>query len=272
MLRWRAIASNGVTLIGWGLTRILQDMHFSTSRIFWTFIVSVLSTLFLVEAVRLIVLRRSVTGNKIYWAHRAAQPHVQDDFVYLALGDSVANGIGASSPQNGYVGLIARHIQEATGRNVHVINFSVTGATTADVLRDQLPKIQDLHPDLVTLDIGANDVNKKVPEDTFIKNFSSILESLPAGKTIVSDLPTFERGPKQSTLINLNEVIHSEIAAHNLRLAPIFDLTSATIHDWTTYGADFFHPSNKGHRNWYRAFETELDCVLNDQGEDEMSS
>ena len=245
--------------------RILQVMHFSTARTLWTCLIGVLSILLLIEAIRLIVLRRSVTGNKTYWAQRASQQPKPGAIIYLALGDSVANGIGASRPQNGYVGLIVHHIEEAARRPVHVINLSVTGATTADVLREQLPRIHGLHPDLVTLDVGANDINKKVPEETFIKNLNSILDALPAEKTIVSDLPTFARGPKQSTLVRLNATIHTDIAAHNMRLAPIFDFTTSTIHDWTTYGADFFHPSNKGHRNWFRAFETELDNVLNDQ-------
>ncbi len=180
----------------------------------------------------------------------------------MALGDSVANGIGASQPHNGYVGLIAREIHEATGRGVHVINVSVTGATTADVVREQLPKIRHLQPDLVTLDIGANDVNRKIPEETFLRDFATILDSLPAGRTIVADLPTFKRGPKQSTLLRLNGEIHEGARARNLEVAHIFDVTAATIGDWRTYGADFFHPSDKGHRNWYHAFETPLASII----------
>lgn len=241
-------------------------MHFSPTRIVWTVLASVLSFLIVVEAVRLFLLFRSVKGNKRYWEQRASLPAKPGDFLYLALGDSVANGIGATRPQKGYVGLLAQHIATATGRDVRVINLSVTGALTTDVLREQVPQITGLDPDLVTLDIGANDLNKEVPDETFIKNFIAILDALPAEKTIVSDLPTFERGPKQSTLLRLNAEMHREIAAHNFVLAPIFDFTSATIHDWTTYAADFFHPSNKGHRNWYQAFQTGVDEVISHRG------
>lgn len=215
-----------------------------------------------VQVVRLIRIYRSVKGYKRYWERRASQGWQPGDFVYVALGDSVANGIGASRPDNGYVGLIARRIRETTGRGVHVINVSVTGATTADVLRDQLPKIHHVLPDLVTLDIGANDVNKKMPEETLLRDFATILDALPAHRTIVADLPTFKRGPKQSTLVRLNAEIHERVTEHDLKIAPVFDVTSATIGDWRTYGADFFHPSDRGHRNWYRAFEAPLASII----------
>ena len=237
-------------------------MHFSTTRLTWTVILGALAALAVVEGVRLGLLYRSVKGNKRYWELRATEPYPPGEFLYLALGDSVAQGIGASRPSRGYVGLIAQHIERSTGRDVRVINVSSTGATTADVLSQQLPRIQNLHPDLVTLDVGANDLNKKVPEATFVTNFASILDALPAEKTIIAELPTFERGPKQSTLMRLNAVVRAQAVAHQVQLAPIFDVTSTTIHDWTTYAADFFHPSTKGHRNWYHAFATHLDDVL----------
>src|SRR5438045_3830925 len=56
-----------------------------------------------------------------YWNNRAQK---EGDFIYVALGDSAAQGVGASKPANGYVGLIATHIQESTGRTVRVINLS----------------------------------------------------------------------------------------------------------------------------------------------------
>lgn len=240
----------------------------SNSRVVWTTALGIALLLFVIAAVRLGRLFLSIKGNKRYWLKRASAPGQPGDFLYLALGDSVANGIGASNPLKGYVGLIAREVQSKTGRTVHVVNLSVTGATAADVIREQLPRLQQFRPDLVTLDVGANDVNRQIPEDTFLQNFTTILDALPADKTIVADLPTFERGPKQSTLLRLNTQIHELIASRNIKLAPIFDITSTTIHDWRTYGADFFHPSNRGHRNWCRAFEVHLDSILGDVGGD----
>jgi acyl-CoA thioesterase-1 len=145
---------------------------------------------------------------------------------------------------------------------VHIINVSVTGAIASEVVANQLPRIKGLKPDLVTLDIGANDINKKIPAEEFAKNFRTILAAIPTKNTIVADLPTFERGPKQATLIAVNDMIHPIIAEYGFQLSPIYQFTSVTIHDWTTYAADFFHPSDKGYRNWFASFETKLDSVI----------
>ena len=237
-------------------------MPLTNARAPWTQFFTLALATVVVGVVRLVRLFLSVKGNKSYWLERAASPVQPGDFIYVALGDSVANGIGATRPLKGYVGLLAEDIERRTGRRVHVVNVSVTGATAADVVRDQLPQIREYRADLVTLDVGANDVNKRVLESDFVRDLGTIMDALPSGKTIVADLPTFARGPKQSTLLRLNEEIYNQIAAHDFKLAPIFKLTSATIHDWRTYGADFFHPSNRGHRNWYRAFEPQLDSVI----------
>lgn len=238
-------------------------MHYSPLRIFWTVLFSIIIVLIVVEAIRLVYLYRSVKGYKTYWEAQLSKPIQKGDFVYIALGDSVAQGIGASSPQKSYVGQIAKHIENTTGRKVHIVNVSVTGAIASEVVRDQLPRIKGIAPDLVTLDIGANDINKKIPAVEFEKNFRLILAAIPTKKTIVADLPTFERGPGQATLIAINSRIHPIISEYGFQLAPIFDFTSATIHDWTTYAADFFHPSDKGYRNWYASFQTKLDGVIN---------
>ena len=247
-------------------------MHYSTPRIFWTVIATIIFLLIVIEAVRLVYLYRSVKGYKTYWEEQIAKPATPGDFIYLALGDSVAQGIGASSPQKSYVGQIAQHIEKTTGRKVHIINISVTGAIASEVVTNQLPRIKNLKPDLVTLDIGANDINKKIPAAEFENNFRIILAAIPTKKTIVADLPTFERGPKQETLIAINNMIHPIIAEYGFKLSPIYDFTSATIHDWTTYAADFFHPSDKGYRNWYNAFATKLDSTINNQNKMEQSA
>ena len=51
------------------------------------------------------------------------------DLVYVALGDSAAQGIGASTSDNGYVGLVADRLRERTGNPVLGVNLSRSGAT-----------------------------------------------------------------------------------------------------------------------------------------------
>lgn len=95
---------------------------------------------------------------------------------YLALGDSVAAGVGATPPATGgYVPLLAGLLSErlgctappADGCPVQLRNLAESGATTATLLRRQLPQAVELlrtAPDvrLVTVTIGGNDVFEMV--------------------------------------------------------------------------------------------------------------
>lgn len=119
------------------------------------------------ELIALVLLYVSVASNKKFWIQKAKDP---GELTYVALGDSAAQGIGASSPMRGYVGLVANKLENKTGKSVRIVNVSVTGATIGDALRDQLPKIQSIKADIVTIEIGANDIKTFQPEK-FEKEF-----------------------------------------------------------------------------------------------------
>ena len=82
--------------------------------------------------------------------------------LHLALGDSVAAGVGAE-PERGYVPLLTARLAQACDCDVELRDLSVGGATTATLLRDQLPAAQDVLRSgadvrVVTVTIGGNDV------------------------------------------------------------------------------------------------------------------
>ncbi len=86
-----------------------------------------------------------------------------DGGVYLALGDSVAAGSGASDPSTtGYVALVAAALQPRFGDALQVRTLAEPGATTADLIADQLPlavtAMQEGDVRLVTVTIGGNDL------------------------------------------------------------------------------------------------------------------
>ena len=153
----------------------------------------VAGTLVMCELIGLAILYSSVNRYQDYWKGRANRP---GDFIYVAVGDSAAQGIGASQPQNGYVGRLARHIEMQTGRKVRVINLSLTGATLDDALRDQAPKLADYDADLVTVEIGANDMGT-YDKSAFGGKYEKLLQALPPGSSVVSDMPYFGTRPPQ---------------------------------------------------------------------------
>ncbi len=194
---------------------------------------------------------------RAYWEQQTKQPVLADSLQYVALGDSVAQGVGASKPQNSYVGRLVTSLEEATGRPVQITNLSVSGARTQDVIRDQLPKLKRLKlpkDSIVTIDIGANNMGPNFNPTTFEQDMSEILQALPP-QTVVADIPYFGGGIKRTLephVVEANKIIGKLTTLHGLRRAPVYESTKhSSLRD---VSGDFFHPSDHGYNQWYDAF------------------
>jgi lysophospholipase L1-like esterase len=78
---------------------------------------------------------------------------------YVALGDSLAAGLGA---REGYVALYAAHIESDTGARVEVLNLGVSGQTSSELLHalrnDESMRRALAAAEVVTFNIGINDL------------------------------------------------------------------------------------------------------------------
>lgn len=200
-------------------------------------------------------LKSSVDSYAQYWSQPRGE---RGGLVYVALGDSAAQGIGASSPDKGYVGLIADRIHQETGRPVLVVNLSVSGAHLGDLVRDQLPRLAalppDLVPDLVTVGIGGNDV-LDYDKAEFARDAAVLTQALPAC-TVVADVPYFMHGSAEVRAARAGRVLEDAARAAGLGVAPLHDAQQARG-SWamaTDFAADWFHPDDRGHRVWADAF------------------
>jgi len=216
----------------------------------------VVAALAAVWSVKLVRLQRSVLRSRQHWAVPRGEPA---GLLYVALGDSAAQGIGASRPERGYVGLIAQGLRERTGRPVRIVNLSRSGAHVQDVLRDQLPRLAALSPDLVTVAIGGNDL-ASYDAETFETQMAELARALPEG-TFVADGPYFMHGRWERD---------AQAAADRTRaLATRHGLTPVPLHEeqrrqgWSAmtsqFAADWFHPNDRGHRVWAQAFWRAID-------------
>lgn len=218
--------------------------------------------LLIIEGVQLWRLQRQIETYKSYWLEQAKLPIADNAVRYIALGDSTAQGIGASKPQNGYVGLIADRLAQKTGRPVHVTNLSVTGAKLQDVIDKQLPALQqmDLPKDTVmTLAIGSNNI-RSYDNMEFRTVMDQILSVLPP-QTVVGDIPYFGGGRANSgetNAIGASAIIAELARKHSLRLAPLREVTKEG-NSIRIYAADFFHPNDRGYKLWAEAFWQILD-------------
>lgn len=202
------------------------------------------------EVMALLWLASSVGGYNSFWAAKANQ---QGEITYLALGDSAAQGIGATSPMRGYVGLIAQDIQDSTGKSVKVVNLSKTGATIDDYLRDQAPQIATIQSDVVTIEIGANDV-AQFDALEFRDKFRKVLKTLPDG-SYVSNMPLFNSRPSSTPKAKQASMIVEEELRNYPQLLFV-DLQQETEQNQSIFGfaPDLFHPNNLSYKNWANAF------------------
>lgn len=186
-----------------------------------------------------------------WWRDAAKDP---GELLYVAIGDSAAQGIGASAPKNSYVGVIADHLRAVTGRSVRVVNLSVSGATVALAVADQLPRIAALEPDIVTVSIGANDIAAFDPA-LFREGLRAVFAAVP-DHAIVADLPYFYLPRNERLVAEGNRILREEAGARGLEVAPLH----ATMRHQglrgalTQFAEDLFHPNDHGYRVWASAF------------------
>ncbi len=217
----------------------------------------------------MLVRRRQVAGadrlaqtlhlNARWWKEQRTLP---GELLYVALGDSAAQGVGASRPGRSYVGLVATHLAARTGRTVRVVNLSVSGARLRDAIDVQLPALAKLtaSPDLVTAAIGANDMSA-FEETRFEQELGIVYDALPAN-AIVGDIPAFYVGASEKRVQSANSIVHRLAAEHGLEVAPVYRRTKrqgGLRYALNQVAADFFHPNDRGYAVWASAFLPLLD-------------
>jgi acyl-CoA thioesterase-1 len=204
-------------------------------------------------------LARTLHLNARWWKEQSSLP---GELLYVALGDSAAQGVGASIPGRSYVGLVAKHLRERTGRSVRVVNLSISGARLRDAVRVQLPALARLNitPDLVTVAIGANDI-ASFDALRFERELALVLDALP-GDTIVADLPAFYVGAAERRVQIANAIVRRMASQRGFDIADVYANTrrqGAARYALNQVAADFFHPNDRGYRVWASAFLPLLD-------------
>ncbi|HWU45672.1 MAG TPA: SGNH/GDSL hydrolase family protein [Humibacter sp.] len=205
------------------------------------------------------VLNETLPVNSKWWREHAA---VSGEILYVAMGDSAAQGIGATAPDRSYVGVIAGRIAQLTGRTVRTVNLSVSGARVKDAVAVQLPAFRELAPDIVTVAIGANDVAEFEPAG-FERDVRELFAALPP-HAIVADLPYFYLPRNERTVAYANAVVRRLAREFGLTVAPLYRTTrhAGMRGALTLFAKDMFHPNDRGYRLWADAFTPALDEAL----------
>ena len=218
-----------------------------------------------------VVLVLCMAAVMLLWRSKPGQqPHpiigkpVKRTIRYFALGDSYTYGEGVANHQRWPDQLAVK----LRGRDIPIEvvgNPSLTGYTTQDVVRAELPEMHRAQPDFVTLLIGVNDYVQGVPPDVFQQRLSAILDEVQASLTdryavVLVTIPDFGKTPVGASfgeedaleqgIKTFNDVIRREAASRGIGLADIFPVSQRVTSDPSLLAADKLHPSGKQYALW----------------------
>jgi acyl-CoA thioesterase-1 len=193
--------------------------------------------------------------------------------IYLALGDSTGVGVGAASG-GGYPQRLLRLL----GRpDLQLVNLCRSGATTADVLSEQLPRALEEQARVVTIGIGINDVGLQVPDEAFAVNLEEIVGPLKqrCPHILIANLPDLALAPAVARLVPraiyenrlelFNEHIAATAARHQLTLVDLYSFSRDALAGLKKlFSSDGFHPSADGYEEWANHMLPSLRALLDE--------
>jgi acyl-CoA thioesterase-1 len=204
----------------------------------------------------------------------ACQAEREDRVRYVALGDSYTIGTSVSEAERWPNQLAARMPElELVG------NPAVNGFTSADLIDRELPHLDELNPELVTVLIGVNDVVQGVPEAVYRANVEVILdrlrELLPADRVVCVATPDYTRTPRGSdfgdparqreAIVRVNAVLREECEGRGMPFVPqVFEISERASDEPDLVAGDGLHPSGEQYRLWVDAVEPVVRSLLAD--------
>jgi acyl-CoA thioesterase-1 len=176
--------------------------------------------------------------------------------LYVALGDSTGVGVGAQDG-GGYPERLVRLLPA-----LRLENLCESGATSADVLADQVPRALRTRPRLITLGIGINDVGLQLPDDAFAVNLEEIVVRLrKLGVLAIANIPDLALAPAVARLVPralyekriemFNLHVEATASRHGIALIDLYAVSREILPGGDElFSADGFHPSAAGYEIW----------------------
>lgn len=191
---------------------------------------------------------------------------------YVALGDSYTIGTSVSEAERWPNQLAAR-----VGEIELVGNLGVNGFTSADLIASELPHLDEMRPDLVTVLIGVNDVVQGATDAEYAANVAVILDDL-AGRlrpdrVVCVATPDYTLTPRggdygdphlqSDRIVRINAILREACELRGIMFVPdIFEISQRAGDDPELVAEDGLHPSGKQYRRWVEAIAPVLEALL----------
>lgn len=197
---------------------------------------------------------RHVPAYAAFWRSEAERAMAAGAPALVVFGDSLAQGIGASSPASTYVGRLRSLLAGTNGVDgeLPVVNLSRSGAKIADVIETQLPAFvaSGVTPLAVVCTVGSNDIMHSFRLEAIRQAFVELIAVLPTG-AVLATLP--ESGSRVGA--SMNRTIREHAAATGRDVADVGRLLTK----WRgRVSGDSFHPNDAGYEVWFDAFRAAL--------------
>ena len=181
------------------------------------------------------------------------------------IGDSVVAGVGASRAD----ATVPRVVAAALDRPVRLDVFAESGERVAGALSEQVPKLERLPepPQIVVVEIGANDVTHLTGLDDFRSQYDELMdrvEGVGADHVLALGIPAFHTTPRFLQPLRaivgwrarqVDEQVRLSAEAHGAAYVNISGYTSEEFGDDPDryHAEDNFHPSDAGYALWAEA-------------------
>jgi acyl-CoA thioesterase-1 len=164
--------------------------------------------------------------------------------VLVAFGDSLTAGFGAP-PGKSYPDFLQQEI-DRKGYPWRVVNQGTSGDTSTDGLA-RLPEALDLHPQIVILELGANDGLRGIPIDRMRDNIEQMIKAFQkAGATVVLAGMTLPPNYGRDYISGFEATYRDLAKKYRLTIIP-FLLEGVGGHTDLMQG-DGLHPTAEGNR------------------------
>lgn len=107
-------------------------------------------------------------------ADPTAHAQTTNDLTIVAFGDSIVQGVGATSLQNNFVSVLSQLIDRP------IINEGLSGDTSSSGLARLQSDVLSHNPDIVILFLGGNDILQQVPQEQLFANLRTIVQTIQA--------------------------------------------------------------------------------------------